>query len=51
MSHSIPLVHPVVDESYSIPLVHPVVDEGVDAGVGHRQPIEAQVHVPGEGPS
>ena len=26
-------------------MVHPVVDDGVDAGVGHGQPVEAQVDV------
>ena len=29
----------------SEPLVHPVVDDGVDAGVGHGQPVEGQVDV------
>lgn len=28
-----------------LPVVHPVVDGGVDAGVGHCQPVEGQVHV------
>ena len=27
------------------PFVHPIVDDGVDAAVGHCQPIEGQVHV------
>ncbi len=31
-------------------MVEPVVDEGIDARVGHGQPVEAQVHVAGEGP-
>ena len=27
------------------PPVHHVVDDGVDAGVGHSQPVEREVHV------
>ena len=27
------------------PPVHHVVDDGVDAGVGHCQPVESEVHV------
>ena len=27
------------------PFVHPIVDDGIDAAVGHCQPIEGQVHV------
>ena len=26
--------------------IHPVVDDGVDAGVGHGQPVEEEVDVP-----
>ena len=33
---------------FSSPLIHPVVDDGVDAAVGHGQPVEQQVHVLGE---
>ena len=32
----------------NLPLIHPVVDDGVDAAVGHGQPVEQQVHVLGE---
>ena len=27
------------------PFVHPIVDDGIDTGVGHGKPVEAQVDV------
>ena len=38
----------LTDNIFSSPLIHPVVDDGVDAAVGHGQPVEQQVHVLGE---